>query len=104
SASLRCHPEIWVEVRNWSRSRGCAAAIASITGTSLTGCCGSQAPFASYHCREHLFPTCQFRKVRLYLEILQLAAKEGESRIDDALRLLLQRHSEPVGDCQQRSV
>ena len=59
--------------------------------------------FASYRYREHLFPTCQFRKVydllkevtprrcdRRYLEILQLAAKEGEARIDDALRLLLQ--------------
>jgi hypothetical protein len=59
--------------------------------------------FASYRYREHLFPTSQFRKVydllkeveprgcdRRYLEILQLAAKEGEARIDDALRLLLQ--------------
>ncbi|HVI77831.1 MAG TPA: IS21 family transposase [Candidatus Acidoferrum sp.] len=59
--------------------------------------------FANYRYREHLFPTCQFRKVydllrevtprrcdRRYLEILQLAAKEGEVLIDDALRLLLQ--------------
>jgi hypothetical protein len=59
--------------------------------------------FANYRYREHLFPTCQFRKVydllrevtprrcdRRYLEILQLAAKEGEALIDDALRLLLQ--------------
>jgi hypothetical protein len=59
--------------------------------------------FANYRYREHLFPTCRFRKVydllrevtprrcdRRYLEILQMAAKEGEARIDDALRLLLQ--------------
>jgi hypothetical protein len=59
--------------------------------------------FANYRYREHLFPTCQFRKVydllkevtprrcdRRYLEILQLAAKEGEARVDDAFRLLLQ--------------
>jgi hypothetical protein len=59
--------------------------------------------FANYRYREHLFPTCQFRKVydllrevtprrcdRRYLEILQLAAKESEALIDDALRLLLQ--------------
>jgi hypothetical protein len=63
--------------------------------------------FASYRYREHLFPTCRFRKVydllkemtpprcdRRYLEILQLAVKEGEARIDDALRLLLQSASQ----------
>jgi hypothetical protein len=59
--------------------------------------------FASYRYREHLFPTSRFRMAydllkelaprrcdRRYLEILQLAAKEGEARVDDALRLLLQ--------------
>jgi hypothetical protein len=59
--------------------------------------------FASYRYREHLFPTSRFRKVydllkeatprrcdRRYLEILEMAAKQGEARIDDALRLLLQ--------------
>jgi hypothetical protein len=59
--------------------------------------------FASYRYREHLFPTSQFRRVydllknavprrcdRRYLEILELAAKEGEARVEDALRLLLQ--------------
>jgi hypothetical protein len=59
--------------------------------------------FANYRYREHLFPTVQFRRVydllkdltprrcdRRYLEILQMAAKQGEARIDDALRLLLQ--------------
>ena len=59
--------------------------------------------FASYRYREHLFPTCRFRLAydllkgetprhsdRRYLEILHLAAREGEARVDDALRLLLQ--------------
>ena len=59
--------------------------------------------FASYRYREHLFPSSQFRKVydllkeiaprrcdHRYLEILELAAKEGEARVEDALRLLLQ--------------
>lgn len=56
--------------------------------------------------REHLFPNSRFRQAydllkevtprccdRRYLEILQLAAKEGEARVDDALRLLLQSAS-----------
>ena len=59
--------------------------------------------FASYRYREHLFPTSHFRKAydwlkeaaprrcdHRYLEILELAAKEGEARVEDALRLLLQ--------------
>jgi hypothetical protein len=58
--------------------------------------------FASYRYREHLFPSSQFRKVydllkeitprrcdQRYLEILELAAKEGEARVEDTLRLLL---------------
>lgn len=62
--------------------------------------------FASYRYRDHLFPSSQFRRAydllqevtprccdRRYLEILQLAAKEGEARVDDALRLLLQSAS-----------
>lgn len=62
--------------------------------------------FASYRYRDHLFPSSQFRRAydllreatprccdRRYLEILQLAAKEGETRVDDALRLLLQSAS-----------
>jgi hypothetical protein len=59
--------------------------------------------FANYRYREHLFPTSRFRMAydllkevaprccdRRYLEILKLAAKEGEAGVDDALRLLLQ--------------
>jgi len=58
--------------------------------------------FASYRYRDHLFPSSRFRMVydllkermpnrsdRRYLEILEMAAKEGEARVDDALRLLL---------------
>jgi hypothetical protein len=62
--------------------------------------------FASYRYREHLFPTSRFRMVydllkdvtprrcdRRYLEILDMAAKQGEAIVDDALRLLLQSDS-----------
>jgi hypothetical protein len=58
--------------------------------------------FAGYRYREHLFPSSRFRATydllqqlipsrcdRRYLEILELAAKEGEARVEDALRLLL---------------
>jgi hypothetical protein len=59
--------------------------------------------FASYRYRDHLFPGSVFRKTydllktaaprrcdQRYLEILEMAAKEGEARVEDALRLLLQ--------------
>ncbi len=59
--------------------------------------------FANYRYREHLFPSSRFRRAydllkevaprrcdRRYLEILELAAKEGEALVEDALRLLLQ--------------
>lgn len=59
--------------------------------------------FASYRYRDHLFPTSRFRMVydflkdvtprrcdQQYLEILNMAAKQGEAAVDDALRLLLQ--------------
>lgn len=58
--------------------------------------------FANYRYREHLFPSSRFRMAydllkermpnrcdRRYLEILEMAAKEGEARVEDALRLLL---------------
>jgi hypothetical protein len=58
--------------------------------------------FANYRYRDHLFPSSRFRMLydllkermpnrcdRRYLEILELAAKEGEARVEDALRLLL---------------
>jgi hypothetical protein len=62
--------------------------------------------FASYRYREHLFPSSRFRMTydllqqvmpnrcdRRYLQILEIAAKEGEARVEDALRLLLASES-----------
>jgi len=59
--------------------------------------------FENYRYREELFPTSRFRMAwdalreliplranKRYLEILQLAAQEGEARVDDALRRLLE--------------
>jgi hypothetical protein len=60
--------------------------------------------FENYRYRDELFPTSRFRMSwdalrevaparanKLYLEILQLAAEEGEARVDDALRGLLEQ-------------
>ena len=60
--------------------------------------------FENYRYREEMFPTSRFRMAydalrqsspgradRHYLEILQMAAMEGEARVDDVLRLLLDR-------------
>ena len=60
--------------------------------------------FENYRYREELFPTSRFRMAwdalrelaplranKRYLEILQLAAQEGEARVDEALRCLLKR-------------
>jgi hypothetical protein len=60
--------------------------------------------FENYRYREDLFPTSRFRMVwdalreaapvranKRYLEILQLAADEGEARVDEALRHLLEQ-------------
>ena len=57
--------------------------------------------FENYRYREDLFPTSRFRMAydalretapsraaREYLQILELAARENESLVDDALRLL----------------
>jgi len=59
--------------------------------------------FENYRYREELFPTSRFRMAwdalretsplkanKRYLEILELAAKEGEARVDEALRCLLE--------------
>jgi hypothetical protein len=61
--------------------------------------------FERYRYREDLFPTSRFRMaydalaehlperaVREYLAILELAAREGEGLVDDALRVLLERN------------
>src|SRR5580700_2691730 len=58
--------------------------------------------FENYRYREELFPTSRFRMAwdalretaplranKRYLEVLELAAKEGEARVDEALRRLL---------------
>jgi hypothetical protein len=59
--------------------------------------------FENYRYRDELFPTSRFRMAwdtlreltplranKRYLEILQLAAEEGEARVDDALRTVLE--------------
>jgi len=59
--------------------------------------------FENYRYRDELFPTSRFRMAfdalhevaparanKRYLEILELAAKEGEARVDEALRALLE--------------
>jgi hypothetical protein len=59
--------------------------------------------FENYRYREDLFPTSRFRMVwdalretaplrasKRYLEILEMAAKEGETRVDEALRCVLE--------------
>ena len=66
--------------------------------------------FENYRYRDELFPTSRFRMVfdaleekhgksggKQYLRILELAAKEGESRVDEALRTLLHHSDEPIG-------
>jgi hypothetical protein len=60
--------------------------------------------FENYRYREDLFPTSRFRMVwdalrehaplrshKHYLEILQVAAQEGEAKVDEALRYLLEQ-------------
>lgn len=60
--------------------------------------------FENYRYREELFPTSRFRMTwdalretspgranKRYLEILDLAAKEGEARVDDVLRCVLEQ-------------
>src|SRR5579864_2811948 len=90
--------------RRSSSYRGCVGGqtIASITATSLIGWCGSRAPSPAID-TANICSRPQFRRVydllknvaprrcdHRYLEILELAAKEGEARVEDALRLLLQ--------------
>jgi transposase len=65
--------------------------------------------FANYRYRDDLFPTTRFRMAydylvakissparvsKEYLQILNLAAKESEIRVDDALRVLFEKESE----------
>ena len=65
--------------------------------------------FENYRYREDLFPTSRFRMAydalkeatpqrasKEYLRILELAAKQGEARVDDVLRMLLNTAGEVV--------
>jgi hypothetical protein len=62
--------------------------------------------FENYRYREDLFPTHRFRmaydalktNARQYLYILDLAAKEGEARVDEALRALLDKEEAPSAE------
>jgi len=67
--------------------------------------------FADYLYKEDLFPTSRFRMaydalrertqeraVKEYLKILKLAAEEGEVRVDEVLRELLERNGEGPAD------
>jgi hypothetical protein len=73
--------------------------------------------FENYRYREDLFPTSRFRMVwdalrehaplrchKHYLEILQVAAQEGESRVDNALRHLLEEGEPGEGKLNARVV
>ena len=59
--------------------------------------------FENYRYREDLFPTHRFRmaydghkkNARKYLALLDLAAKQGEAKVDDALRVLLEKGEVP---------
>ena len=84
----------------WRRYRDCAVVenTASITGTSSIGWYKPGA-FENYRYRDELFPTSRFRMAwdalrevapqranKRYLELFELAAKQGEALVDDALR------------------
>src|SRR5690348_941146 len=72
--------------------------------------------FENYRYREELFPSSRFRMVwdalreqtpqapKRYLEILHLAAREGEARVDDALRALLEQGEISVGKLNRQAV
>lgn len=73
--------------------------------------------FENYRYREELFPTSRFRIAwdalreispsrgnRRYLEILELAAKEGEARVDDILRSLLEQGEMSEGKLNARVI
>ena len=73
--------------------------------------------FENYRYRDELFPTSRFRMAwdalrevlparanKTYLEILQLAAQEGEARVDDALRTLLEQGEISAGKLSKDAV
>jgi hypothetical protein len=73
--------------------------------------------FENYRYREELFPTSRFRMTwdalretvplranKRYLEVLELAAKEGEARVDEALRYLLEQGEMGEGKLNSEAV
>ena len=72
--------------------------------------------FENYRYRDELFPTSRFRMTwdalreltpqanKRYLEILHLAAREGEARVDDALRMLLEQGEISAGKLSREAV
>ena len=72
--------------------------------------------FENYRYRDELFPTSRFRMTwdalreltpqanKRYLEILHLAAREGEARVDDALGMLLEQGEISAGKLSREAV
>jgi hypothetical protein len=73
--------------------------------------------FENYRYRDELFPTSRFRMVwdalrelaparanKRYLEILEVAAKDGEARVDETLRCLLEQGDISEGKLNAESV
>lgn len=72
--------------------------------------------FENYRYRDELFPSSRFRMTwdalreltpqanKRYLEILHLAAREGEARVDDALRTLLEQGEISEGKLNREAV
>lgn len=73
--------------------------------------------FENYRYRDQLFPNSRFRMAwdalreltparanKTYLEILQLAAQEGEARVDNALRTLLEQGEVSAGKLNKDTV
>lgn len=89
------------EGRFWKRLE-CINDLAQVPCAMILSVMGKPNAFENYRYRDDLFPTSRFRMAyddlcerhttsvasRQYLRILQLAARESETRVDDALRLL----------------
>ena len=72
--------------------------------------------FENYRYRDELFPSSRFRMAwdalreltpqvnKRYLEILHLAAREGEARVDDALRTLLEQGEISEGKLKREAI
>jgi hypothetical protein len=66
--------------------------------------------FENYRYREDLFPSHRFRmaydtlkkNAGHYLALLNLAAKQGEALVDDAIRVLLERREVPYAESVER--